>query len=606
MKIFNSFKFRFFFVSSLMIAAACSILSVISMHDVKKLLVDVYASQAIPVAEKASSLIDPSVFLRLAASDDKTDPDYEDMCGTFRELKKSLTCRFLYSMAPVEGKNFKYIYDGSDPNNPDEFSELGTVEDITSYGSKPIEAMNEKKTVVADLSYQKEWGWTISIYTPVLDASGKAIGFVGCDFQSEALVHSIFLERVKTAVICALFVLLCIVVLVIISLPFFNSLNSVSKSLKQLSSAEGDLSISIPVSGCSEVRGLAENCNSMIAKLNAMIKEIKDAVASLALAGKELSGKAGAAESAVNDTVQSISEINKKTQQQNELMAKVSGGITKTGDEIKTLGERQEEQTAAVRESSASMEQMTSNVSAIDSNITGITTKYAELMEMTEKGRSLQNQMASQINKIAEHSKGLSAANTTIDEIATRTNLLAMNAAIEAAHAGETGKGFAVVAQEIRTLAENSAKQSAAINTLLTNITEAISGIVLSSGESLKSFNNIGQRISEINGMIQQIHQGMIEQTEGIKQMLEAERIVTQTAESINEASKVMQATSVDSFSGIGTLKSYSDEITVAMKTISVQVEKMKGLSSASAQTMERNREISERVAALVNSFKTN
>ena len=428
---------------------------------------------------------------------------------------------------------------------------------------------------------------------------------MGCDYQSENLAATIRIEKIKAAVICLLFVLLCVAILLCISMPFFKSMQEVSVNLRQLASAEGDLSSSIPIRNEDEVSDLAQNCNLVIFKLNGMVREIKSAVKELGCAGEELLAKAEAASASVDETVRSISEITDKTQEQNSLMTNVCGGIMKTGEEIETLNGRQQEQTEAIKKSSSSMEVMTSNVTAIDESLSHITQKYAELMNVTQNGQKLQNQVVSQINTIAEHSKGLSSANTTIEEIAARTNLLAMNAAIEAAHAGESGKGFAVVAGEIRTLAENSSKQSAAINSLLTNITDAISAMVQSSGESLKSFNNIGTRINEINGLIQQIHQGMAEQTDGIREMLAAEHVIARTAESINEASTSMKTTSAGSFSGIETLRSYSDEITKAMETISLQVAKMKELSASTAQTTAKNKEISDRVSSLVNSFKT-
>ena len=153
MKLVKSFKFRFFFVSSLMIAAACVSLALIMMHDMRKLLVNVYAGQAIPVVQKTAAAVDPVIFKKLFQSEDTGDPDYLRMCAEFRTLKQSLTCRFLYSMAPVTGKTFKYIYDGADPNNPEEFSPLGNTEDITSYGAEPFTCMKEKKTTVTGLIY---------------------------------------------------------------------------------------------------------------------------------------------------------------------------------------------------------------------------------------------------------------------------------------------------------------------------------------------------------------------------------------------------------------------------------------------------------------------
>jgi len=248
---------------------------------------------------------------------------------------------------------------------------------------------------------------------------------------------------------------------------------------------------------------------------------------------------------------------------------------------------------------------MSSNIAAIDEGLTRITEKYSELVKVTESGQKLQNSVARQVQLIAEHSKGLNIANGTISEISQQTNLLAMNAAIEAAHAGVSGKGFAVVAGEIRKLAENSAAQSNTIHTILTEITDAIHGIVDLSGNSLTSFNNIGARIHEIDSMMQEMHHGMIEQTNGITELLQTMKVIAESADSINGASQTMEQTSAESFSGIDRLHSYAESLQASMDNIAAQVAGMRELSESAVQASNRNNSVAEEVSVLVNSFKT-
>ncbi len=604
MKLFRSFKFRLLFVSGVMIAVACSVLALISMRDITRLQIKAFADKAVPVAEETASVVDADTFLALFRSEDSTDSEYVRMCAEFARRKATLTCRFLYAMAPAGGTNFKYIYDGADPSDPDEFSPLGTVEDISSYGSAPFDAIAQKRTTISDPEFQEEWGWTISAYAPVLDRSGNAVGFVGCDYPAEDLMRTLRAEKVKTTAICLAFILLCVAAELAVAIPFFRSLDAVSKNLRQLASDEGDLSVSIPAKSRDEVGDLVENCNSVILKLAGMVREVKGHVALLSESGKAVIQSTGETEKAVEETVTSIEAVNEKTRAQNDLMRSVSDGIAVIADEIRSMGGMQSDHAAAVRQSSASIEEMTSNFQAMGESLSLIDSRYTDLMKITREGRGIQNKVVEQAKKVAEHSKGLAVANTTIEEIAVSTNLLAMNAAIEAAHAGETGKGFAVVAGEIRALAENSAKQSDSIKKLLASITGVVDEIVKSTGLSLESFGNIESQINEIGGMIRQIHGGMEEQTVGIRELLDSERVITQAAESINGISKKVEESSGVSFGGVEKLREYSDEISGTMQVILTHVERMRGLSESACAKMTENMNISDAVAGLMNSFK--
>jgi methyl-accepting chemotaxis protein len=126
------------------------------------------------------------------------------------------------------------------------------------------------------------------------------------------------------------------------------------------------------------------------------------------------------------------------------------------------------------------------------------------------------------VKNVSSQSEHLLETNEIIDAIASQTNLLAMNAAIEAAHAGEAGKGFSVVSDEIRKLAENSAEQSKVIESDLKKVVETISTIVDASAKADDAFGAVTKQIKEANGLIQEIRMSMKEQNEGSRQVLEA------------------------------------------------------------------------------------
>jgi methyl-accepting chemotaxis protein len=145
-----------------------------------------------------------------------------------------------------------------------------------------------------------------------------------------------------------------------------------------------------------------------------------------------------------------------------------------------------------------------------------------ELMEASSVGRGGLQEVAADIQEIARESEGLLEINGVMENIASQTNLLSMNAAIEAAHAGETGKGFAVVAGEIRKLAESSSKQSKTIGTVLKKIKDSIDKITASTNSVLEKFGDIETGVKTVSDQETNIRLAMEEQGTGSKQILEA------------------------------------------------------------------------------------
>ncbi|MDR3248030.1 MAG: methyl-accepting chemotaxis protein, partial [Treponema sp.] len=144
------------------------------------------------------------------------------------------------------------------------------------------------------------------------------------------------------------------------------------------------------------------------------------------------------------------------------------------------------------------------------------------LAEDSEIGRTGLQQVAEDIQKIARESEGLLEINAVMENIASQTNLLSMNAAIEAAHAGEAGRGFAVVADEIRKLAESSGDQSKTISEILKNIKDAIDTITNSTGAVLDKFEAIDTEVKTVSDQEENISHAMEEQGAGSKQILES------------------------------------------------------------------------------------
>ena len=200
------------------------------------------------------------------------------------------------------------------------------------------------------------------------------------------------------------------------------------------------------------------------------------------------------------------------------------------------------EQSVAVTQSSAAIEEMIANIQSVSNSLHKNTENVKDLQEASEIGHVGINGIAKDIQEITHESESLLAINSVMQNISSQTNLLSMNAAIEAAHAGEAGKGFAVVADEIRKLAESSSAQSKTISTVLKKIKSSIDTITKSTEDILKKFDAIDEGVKIVAEQDTSILNAMDEQGQGSKQILQAMSRLNELTHGVkNEAHQMVE-----------------------------------------------------------------
>ena len=209
--------------------------------------------------------------------------------------------------------------------------------------------------------------------------------------------------------------------------------------------------------------------------------------------------------------------------------------LTENGRDVQTLATAARDMSESVSTSSSAVEEMIANINSINSILEHNAESVGLLDGATRKGMTGIENVAELVSKIEENSNGLSEMSSVIQKIASQTNLLAMNAAIEAAHAGNSGRGFAVVADEIRKLAENSGSEARKISDVLKNVKQLIDATFKDTGDVQKEFSEVVQLSGTVVEQEQTVRRAISEQNEGGKQLLQAVGSMRELTQTVKE-----------------------------------------------------------------------
>ncbi|MDR1059318.1 MAG: methyl-accepting chemotaxis protein [Treponema sp.] len=390
-------------------------------------------------------------------------------------------------------------------------------------------------------------------------------------------------------------IIISAVMLLAIAAAAFLIARSISNPLKYMmnvfnSLGEGDLTKQLNIKRKDEIGDIAKVFNGTVDNIKNLVFTIKNQSVSLFDIGSELSSTMTETAAAINEITANIQSIKGRVINQSASVTETNVTMEQITINIEKLNGLVDRQGDSVSQSSSAIEEMLANIQSVSQTLIKNADNVKELIEASEVGRSGLQEVAADIQGIARESEGLLEINAVMENIASQTNLLSMNAAIEAAHAGEAGKGFAVVADEIRKLAENSGEQSKTISAVLKKIKDSIDKITKSTDSVLNKFEAIDGGVRTVADQEENIRNAMEEQSAGSKQILDAIGQLNDVTQQVKggsiqmlegskqviEESKNLEGVTQEITNGMNEMATGADQINVAVDQVNTISDKNK------------------------------
>ncbi|AEJ19000.1 methyl-accepting chemotaxis protein [Gracilinema caldarium] len=412
----------------------------------------------------------------------------------------------------------------------------------------------------------------------------------------------------RQSITVALFIVGFIIILIaLVALVFANtiakSVIAIAQGVRAL--AEGDLSVSFTVKSKDEVGKLSKQMNDFITSLDMALLGIKDAadlnnqVKNQLLESSERTHRTlQEMQSAVHNVEEQARLLDQRIADTRKIVTDMTGGVGQ-------LDARLSDQIAMVEESTASITQMLATIG----NMARLAERDKELadalVKISDDGKEVFSSAFERVEAITEQVDKIEEMIEIINNIASQTNLLAMNAAIEAAHAGDAGKGFAVVADEIRKLAEASQEGSKEIADSVRDIVNSIESAKAGSGETNKAFAEIEEKIKDVSRSVAEISNSLAETNEGGRQILTAMTSLRELSASINQESRNMAQNTRSIEATMEQLDQVAESLRGAMVSMSQKNGDMAQVTDLTISLAHQLAAIGKDLEARISHFKT-
>jgi methyl-accepting chemotaxis protein len=506
--------------------------------------------------------------------------EYWKLVYDMDDIAKVFEMTYIYLIYQT-AKGYQFVF--SSEYTPDMSLEaIFTMWDPDDIPDALTAAYNTRTAQITKKPYTDEFGTFISAFFPVIQ-NGKVVALLGSDYD----VTKVRGYELRAQLSLIISIIAAAVLAFLLSMSLIKPIKELEKMAESI--AEMDFSGNISKFRKDEIGNMQKALVKIKDNLKAAIDKLNDHLLKMIADSKQRKAVIAESTSALEVISGNMEKMKLDTESQTESVVETSGAIDKIVGSINTLNEAVYAQASHITQSSAAIEQMVAHIDSIR-HVAGNAGRTADtISESSSEGQVKLLRLVDEINGIHQQSQMLQNANKTIADIAAKTNLLAMNAAIEAAHAGESGKGFAVVAAEIRKLAELSSKESNSISSEINKIEQRIMQITSVSSDTVKSMELMFTEIKALDESFGVMNNAVEEQSTGGSQILTALRALQDITGKVKEGTNNIYQQSGAIQKAATTLETISQkvasqavEVNTASERITAHLENAKELAYAS------------------------
>ena len=343
--------------------------------------------------------------------------------------------------------------------------------------------------------------------------------------------------------------------------------------------AQGDFTQRFPDYMTREASQLSEGFNTLSSGIASLVGTIRESSTSIQDVSNQLASNSREINDSVSTSENAINGMNTTISKQSSAISSVNEAVGQMVQKVGTLTSEIETQNQLILSSSNNIEDMMKSFMEITKSTDTMSSKVGNIVQSSEESTNALKKSVEQIQEVQAESGALLEMNKVISSVASQTNLLAMNAAIEAAHAGEIGKGFAVVADEIRKLAETTSKQAKDSSASLKSIQSKINEVSASSLDVEKSFEGTISEIQNFDATMKALSKAVAEQGYKADAIMDSLTDIKTSTGNVKESAEVISEGTKQVEENCKALSSMQNEVDTGLQACSNASKSLSGNS---------------------------